>query len=158
MAREKPRWQPEIDEGPHGTHPKNRDQLVTENRQRAEASGHDRRHESGAGDARSATGTRDADRPATPGGSDAAPAGRPEPAPGPASAAGPGGVQPVPSYLVPGEAEGDVRAGPGDAGAADTPERSTVPAGRSRASGASTMLWVGLAVAVVLVILLAWVF
>jgi cobalamin biosynthesis Mg chelatase CobN len=142
MAREKPRWEPEIDEGPHGTHPKNRDQLVSENRQRAEAHG------------------REEPRPpsdtTTPGGSDAAPAGHAAPKPAP------GGslhhAQPVRTYLVPGEAEGDVRAGPGDAGASDSPERSTVPAGRSRASGASTMLWVGLAVAVVLVILLAWVF
>jgi hypothetical protein len=148
MAREKPRWEPDTDDGPHGTHPKNRDQLVTENRQLGEpAERKDTNHPADT---------------ATPGGTDAAPAGHAAPRPAPGETLP--GAQPIRTYLVPGEAEGpretetDVRAGPGDAGASDSPERSTTPAGRSRASGASTMLWVGLAVAVLLVILFAWVF
>ncbi|MFW5642012.1 MAG: hypothetical protein ACOCY0_04515 [Roseicyclus sp.] len=133
MARHAPKWRPEIDEAPP-SHPKTRDQLVQENRAKTARE--------------PAADPRDAEGETGPG-TDAAPEPR---------------TRPARTYMVH-NAEGDtyteggthdVRAGPGDAGAADTPRHSTEPApGRrdtwSRALGI-------IAVAAVIAILVALLF
>lgn len=103
MARHDAKWQPDTQDGP-ATAPKTRDQLVQENRARR------------------------IDEPA------AAPQETDSESGSPAAVPLSARTEPAKTYMVNAAEDGprDVRAGPGDAGAADTPTASPEPARNSR--------------------------
>jgi hypothetical protein len=127
MAKQNPEWKPEVDDRPADA-PKNRDQLVQEHRQR------------------------EVDEPAAaPRETDAEAGGNPdrtekEPVPR---------KEPAKTHVVnTGETKREVRAGPGDAGAAESPRTTPRPARDPGSSGSRALIIVGLVLAVLLLIVL----
>jgi hypothetical protein len=128
MAKKTPDWKPDVDDRPADA-PKNRDQLVEEHRQR------------------------EIDEPAAaPRETDAEAGGNPdrtEEGPLPRK-------EPAKTYVVnTEESTREVRAGPGDAGAAESPRTTPRPARVPGASGSRTLMILGLVIAAVLLIVLA---
>jgi hypothetical protein len=127
MARKNADWTPEVDEKPADA-PKNRDQLVQEHRQRSVDE--------------PAAAPRETDAEA------AGESGETEDRPIPRK-------EPVKTYAVnTGEATREVKAGPGDAGSAESPRTTPEPARVPRNSGSRMLMIAGLVIVALLFIVL----